>query len=112
MAANIWQKYLPVLRIILKRSLNGEQQFALNETDFERAGYRRKPGNKFELELKDRRLSNVLVNSPIGSSLATTLLEDAAVRELTDGNSFRISMNTRFQLTIKHTPAEEVSPAG
>lgn len=107
MVTNIWIKYLPVLRIVLKKSLAADQQFALNIPDFERAGYKRKAGQKFQVELKNGRLANVLVNTPIASSLATTLLDDAVVKELTNGKEFHIRMNTKYQLTIKHIPQTE-----
>ena len=37
-----WQKYMPVIRLHLKRSMQEEQQFKLNITDFEAAGSRGK----------------------------------------------------------------------
>lgn len=101
MFTNVWDKYLPVLRIVMKKSLAADQQLALNVPDFERAGYKRKSGYKFHVELKDGRLNNVLVDAPIASSLASTLLDDAVVKELANTNEFHISMNTKFQLTIK-----------
>ncbi len=85
----------------MKKSLAADQQLALNIPDFERAGYKRKSGYKFHVELKDGRLNNVLVDAPIASSLASTLLDDAVVKELANTNEFHISMNTKFQLTIK-----------
>ncbi|HEV7331786.1 MAG TPA: hypothetical protein VGN63_12175 [Flavisolibacter sp.] len=104
---NVWLKYLPILRIILKRALTEEQQFALNVPDFERAGFKRKSGYKFFIRLKDGRLDNVLVDTPIASSLASTLLEDPAIRELVQTNELHISMNAKFQLTIRHVPQAE-----
>lgn len=85
----------------MKKSLAADQQLALNVPDFERAGYKRKSGYKFHVELKDGRLNNVLVDAPIASSLASTLLDDAVVKELANANEFHISMNTKFLLTIK-----------
>lgn len=104
MFTNVWVKYLPILRIVLKRSLTAEQQFALNAPDFERAGYKRKSGYKFMMKLKDGRLGNVIVDMPIASSLASTLLEDAVIKELAIAHEFHISMNTKYELTIKHIP--------
>ncbi|GAA4756084.1 hypothetical protein [Flavisolibacter ginsenosidimutans] len=104
MFTNVWVKYLPVLRIVLKRSLAAEQQFTLNAPDFERAGHKRKSGYKFLIKLRDGRLSNVIVDMPIASSLATALLEDAAIKEMVAANEFHISMNAKYQLTIKHIP--------
>lgn len=104
MYTNVWLKYLPVLRIVLKRSLAAEQQFALNAPDFGRAGYTRKSGYKFLLKIKDARLSNVIVDMPVASALATALLDDKAVRELLSANEFHISLNTKYELTVKHIP--------
>lgn len=104
MTTNVWIKYLPVLRIVLKKSLVADQQLALNKPDFERAGHKRKTSDKFQIELKNGRLGNVLIAAPVASSLATTLLDDDLVKKLTEGNEFHISMDTKFQLTIKHIP--------
>ena len=104
---NVWLKYLPILRIILKRALTEEQHFSLNVPDFERAGFKRKSGYKFFIRLKDGRLDNVLVDAPLASSLASTLLEDAAIRELAQTHELHISMNAKFQLTIRHEPQAE-----
>jgi hypothetical protein len=104
MFTNVWVKYLPVLRIVLKRSLAAEQQFALNAPDFERAGHKRKAGYKFLIKLRDGRLSNVIVDMPIASSLASALQDDAAIKEMIANHEFHISMNTKYQLTIKHIP--------
>jgi len=108
MLTNVWNKYLPILRIVLKRSLLSEQILALNTPDFERAGLTRKSGYKFLIKLREGRLSNVIVDSPIASSLATTLLDDKVTRELLDANEFHISLNAKFQLTMKHIQKLEV----
>lgn len=110
MLTNVWIKYLPVLRIVLKRALAAEQQFALNAPDFSRAGYTRKSGYKFLLKIKEARLSNVIIDMPIASTLATTLLDDKVVRELLAENEFHISMNTKYELTIKHIPQYKAQP--
>ena len=35
---HIWKKYLPIIKILLKKSVAEEQVLALNRVDFERAG--------------------------------------------------------------------------
>lgn len=104
MYTNVWAKYLPVLRIVLKRSLTAEQKFALNASDFVRAGYNRKSGYKFLIKLKEGRLNNVLVDMPVASTLSSTLLSDEAIKEILKEEEFHISMNTKYELTIKHIP--------
>lgn len=98
----IWNKYLPVIRILLKKSLSGDQTLNLNIPDFERAGMARKTGYKFVIKIKDGRVDNVIVNAPLASSLASLLLQDPAIKEFTMQKAFQISMNPKFQLTIKY----------
>lgn len=104
MMTNVWAKYLPVLRVVLKRSLAAEQRFALNAPDFGRAGFTRKSGYKFLLKIKDGRLSNVIVDMPVASTLAATLLGDEAVHKLLLEHEFHISLSAKYELTIKHIP--------
>jgi hypothetical protein len=107
MYTNVWAKYLPIIRIVLKRSLVAEQILALNVPDFERAGMTRKSGYKFLIKFKNGKLGNVIVDFPLASSLANTLLEDKAISELIASNEFHISLNPKFELTIKHIPQYE-----
>lgn len=99
---------MPVLRIVLKRSLTAEQSFALNAPDFQRAGFTRKTGYKFSIKLKQGRLSQVLVDTPVASYLVTSLLDDPAVKELLLANEFHLSLNTKYELTVRHIPQGSV----
>jgi hypothetical protein len=104
MYTNVWSKYLPIIRIVMKRSLTAEQMLVLNIPDFERAGMKRKSGYKFSFGLKEGKLKNVIIDLPLASSLASVLLEDKAVRELIDTNEFHISLSPKYELTIRHIP--------
>lgn len=101
----VWNKYLPIIRIVLKRSLVAEQMLALNIPDFQRAGMTRKTGYKFLLKIKEGKLSNVIVDFPLAASLASALLEDTTLQKLFADNEFHISLNPKFELGIKHMPA-------
>lgn len=107
MYRNVWSKYLPVIRIVMKRALVAEQILTLNAPDFERAGVKRKSGYKFSFRLKAGKLQNVIVELPLASGLATVLLEDEAVREFTQNNEFYFALNAKYQLTIRHIPHPE-----
>ena len=102
MYTKVWAKYLPVIRIVLKRSLTAEQILSLNAPDFERAGLGRKSGYKFLLKFKEGRIDNVIIDLPIASSLATELLHDPVIKDIFAHNEFHISLNPKFELTIKH----------
>jgi len=109
MYRNVWSKYLPIIRIVMKRALVAEQILTLNAPDFERAGVKRKSGYKFSFNLKGGKLQNVIVELPLASSLAAVLLEDEAVCEFTRTNEFYFALNTKYQLTIRHIPQPEVA---
>jgi hypothetical protein len=109
MSTTIWDKYLPILRIVIKRSLLAEQKFAFNAPDFERAGFKRKSGYRFMIVLRHGRLDNVLTDMPLASSFASALLGDPVIKEFVSEREIHLSMNSKFELTVKH-PAQEEKP--
>ena len=109
---NVWSKYLPIIRIVMKRSLAAEQILALNAPDFERAGMKRKSGYKFSFGLKNGKLKNVIIDLPLASSLASALLEDKTINELVQTNEFYIALSPKYELTVRHiSRTEEVAVA-
>jgi hypothetical protein len=99
-----WNKYLPVLRILIKRSVEGEQKFKLNIPDFEKIGPGRKTGFKFTLRFNKGRLTDTAVQPQIAKDLSSVLIADPAVNALFQQNQYQISLNSKFQLTIQHIP--------
>ncbi len=109
MHTSIWEKYIPILRIVIKRSLTGEQKFAFNAPDFERAGFKRKSGYRFLIVLRNGRLDNVLSDMPLASGFASALLNDPVIKEFVMEREIHLSMNSKFELTVKHPAGEEKS---
>jgi hypothetical protein len=101
---HIWKKYLPIIKILLKKSLSEEQVLTLNRIDFERAGTGRKAGYKFKIEFTDGKVGNVISGSTLAMHLAQVILEDDSVKEILNEHNFHVSLNTRFQLIIKNIP--------
>lgn len=111
MLTNLWSKYLPVIKILLKRSKGGEQVLAINQSDFEKAGLARKTGNKFSLFFKNGKVDNVVITSPVAAELAAGLLHDEGVKAIFAEHDYRISMNTKYQLRIEQLEREEEAEA-
>jgi hypothetical protein len=109
MYTSVWAKYLPIIRIVLKRALVAEQILSLNASDFLRAGMTRKSGYKFLLKFRQGKIDNVIIDLPIASSLVTALLEDKSIKEILVNNEFHINMNAKFELTIKCVQKFEVA---
>ena len=107
----IWNKYLPVIRILLKKSAGGDQLLSLNRDDFERAGTGRKAGYKFTIEYKEGKVSNVISGSDLASHLAIAMLEDAATKAVLQSGHFQVILNTKFQLTIKNITPQPINLA-
>ena len=97
---HIWKKYLPIIKILMKKSVAEEQTLALNKIDFERAGTGRKAGYKFKIELTEGKVGNVISGSPLAMHLAEVILEDEGAKQIIDEYNFEISLNTKFQLII------------
>ena len=109
MYIHVWNKYLPIIRILMKKTAAGEQNLSLNRIDFERAGSARKSGYKFNIELKKGTVSNVISGSPLAMDLATVLLGDGVVKGLLVDHDFSISLTPKFHLIIVRTSSRSVS---
>jgi len=90
----------------MKKSISEEQVLDLNRIDFERAGTGRKAGYKFKIEFSDGRVGNVISGSTLAMHLAQVILEDESAQEIINENDFVISLNTKFQLTVKNKSKE------
>ena len=97
MYTQIWNKYLPVIRILLKRSATSAQKMGLNRTDFEKGN--RKPSCSFNIELERGRFVTVS-QSANAKDFVATLLEDEIAKGLLKQNHYNISLSSDFQLSI------------
>ena len=98
----VWTKYTPIIRILLKKSASGDQTLDMNRIDFERAGSGRKAGYKFTIEFRKGRVSNLISSSPLATTLAGILTQDPVIKDLLQKGDYDISLNTKFQLHIKN----------
>ena len=98
-----WKRYLPVIRLHLKKSLNEEQQFKLNIQDFESAGDRGKSGYIFSLTMENGKVLNSVGGSAVARDLYEVLRSDDAVKAILQDKNVKISVGKTFILTIKTT---------
>jgi hypothetical protein len=108
MYVHVWSKYLPIIKILLKKTPAGTQTLDLNRIDFERAGSGRKAGYKFTIELKAGRVSNIISGSALASDLAAVLVNDPGSKDILANMDVSISLNTKFQLTLVNKGVTEV----
>ena len=104
-----WKKYLPVIRLLMKKSAASEQTVSLNRTDFEKTTKLRKPACSFAVEIVKGRMNSMHNQSVPARDLVEILQEDETTRNLTRQHQYAISLNSDFILSIKNiTPVEEV----
>jgi hypothetical protein len=109
MYEHVWSKYLPVIKILLKKSAAGEQKMGLNRTDFEKGNRTRKPACSFNVELINGRFGTISQSAP-AKDLVAALMGDNVTKDLLKQNHYTISLNSDFQLNItNNTPAENAN---
>jgi hypothetical protein len=96
-----WKRYLPVIRLHLKRSLVEEQQFKLNITDFESAGDRGKSGYTFNIQMENGKVINNISGSAVARDLYELLKSDDAIKAMLQDKSVKIRVGKSFTLSIK-----------
>ena len=100
MYVHVWNKYLPIIRILIKKSSTGSQTLNLNKSDFEKAGIGRKAGYKFNIEFDRGKVTNVISGLPLASDLALALTTDPSAKAILAEAELSIQLNTKFQLSI------------
>ena len=103
-----WVKYIPIIRILLKRSLKEEQKLEMNSIDFIRAAGGRKVKFDFSISLLNGRFENLELPTPLGRSLLEALQDDKVSSQFVKTNHLQFSMNKNFELVIRSiTPPSE-----
>jgi hypothetical protein len=105
-----WRKYIPVIRLHLKRSLAEEQSFKLNITDFESAGDRGKSGYTFSLAMENGKVTNNISGSAVARDLYEALKTDETIKAMIQDKAIKISVGKSFVLSIKTTHISSFKP--
>ena len=111
MYTQTWNKYLPVIRILLKRAITEDQTLQLNSSDFQKAAIVRKTGHKFTMAFSNGKTDNIGLPE-IAKNLSSVLLFDPTARELLKQNGYTISFDSKYQLILRKNVAlspEEVT---
>lgn len=113
MYIHIWNKYIPVIRILLKRAVNEEQSLQLNSSDFEKTGPQKKVGFNFTLKFHKGRVDNLAGLSNPAKELSGVLLQDPVINQLFSKGEYILTMNSKYVLGITLTPEhrDEAEPA-
>ena len=106
MYTHIWNKYLPVIRILLKRALKEAQSLQLNVSDFDKTGPQKKTGFSFTLKFSKGRVDDLAGLSNAAKGLAGVLLADPQIAELFRQGEYHLSMTNKFVLGVQYVLKE------
>jgi len=107
----LWTKYLPVMRLLLKKSVNGDQQIALGKMELHSVDSRKNVNFSFSIDISKGKVENTIGVAAIGKDLFTILSNDSIVKSFMDDKRISIQMSRASLLTFKSTMAEAVPVA-
>lgn len=98
---NLWKKYLPVIRIQLKNSLQRDEILQLNKIEFEAVGDRDSSGYSFNLEIQNGKVTNDISGTAVARDLYQVLNNDTILFEFSKDKKIKISMSESFLLKFR-----------
>ncbi len=99
--AGVWRRYLPAIRILIKKAVTAEQVIGINQSDIERNAGIKKSGYRFSINYINGRSELLHSNNDIAQAFITVLAEDETIKEYLNQNNYTFSFNSKYQLQIK-----------
>ncbi|HWK07974.1 MAG TPA: hypothetical protein VNS58_30305 [Puia sp.] len=100
----LWMKYLPAIRILLKKSLNEDQQISLGKMELATLDNRKNANFSFNLAITKGKVENTIGVAAIGKDLFSVLSNDSIIKSFMDDKNISIQMTRASLLTLKSTP--------
>ena len=108
--AGVWERYLPAIRILIKKAVTTEQVIVINQSDIERAVGIKKSGYRFLINYNKDPLQ-LHSNNDIAQAFIAVLPGDEVINDYLSKNSYTFSFNSKYQLQIKNNTERIISPA-
>ena len=107
----LWKKYLPVIRLLLKKTVDSDQKLQIYKHEFASTGAKNKLGYIFNLEIVNGKAINKSSAIAVSFDLLNVLNENALTNEWLKGKSVKISVNKACELTMVYLDKPEASEA-
>jgi hypothetical protein len=103
--AGVWKRYMPAIRILIKKAIAEEQVITINQSDIEKAVGIKKSGYRFSI--------NFIKDKPELLYSNNDIAQGYIIKEYLRNNDYTFSFNSKYQLQIKINLAqkEAVRPA-
>lgn len=96
----LWKKYLPVIRLLLKKTSDSDQKLQIYKHEFVSTGAKNKLGYIFNLEIVNGKSINKSSAIAVSFDLLNVLNENPLTAEWLKGKSVKISVNKACELTL------------
>ena len=97
----LWTKYLPAIRILLKKAVNEGQQISFSKIELQSIDNRKNANFSFNLEILNGKVENNINTPPMGKDLFAVLYGDLPTRNFMVEKKILISMTRSCLLTFK-----------
>jgi len=97
----LWTKYLPAIRILLKKAVNEEQHFTLNKIELQSVDNRKNVNFSFNLEISNGKVESGIGVAPMGKDLFNVLNGDLLVRQFMLDKKIMIQMTRSSLVTFR-----------
>src|ERR1700743_3337728 len=88
----LWTKYLPAIRILLKKAVNEEQRITLSKMELQSVDNRKNVNYSFDLEILNGKIENSMAVPAIGKDLFAVLKDDQLMRSFMPDKKIMIQM--------------------
>jgi len=97
----LWTKYLPAIRILLKKAVTEEQQITLSKIELQSLDARKNVNFSFNLEISNGKVENSMGVPPLGKDLFNVLNGDLLVKKFMFDKKIVIQMTRSSLLTFR-----------
>ncbi|HMH21793.1 MAG TPA: hypothetical protein VK563_08455 [Puia sp.] len=97
----LWTKYLPAIRILLKKAVTEEQKITLSKMELQSIDNRKNVNHSFNLDIARGKVENSVGVPAMGKDLFNVLNGDITVRNFMIDKTININMTRASLITFK-----------
>ena len=107
----LWTKYLPAIRILLKKAVTEKQQITLSKMELQSIDNRKNVNFSFDMEINNGKIENSMLVPQMGKDLFSVLNGDSLVRAFMLDKKINIHMTRASLITFECSIPDTVTPS-
>jgi hypothetical protein len=105
--AGIWSRYLPAIRILVKKAVISDQVIDIDRSDLELVAGIKKSGYRFSIDFIKDKPNLLFSNDDLSKAFIAVVSSDEVIRKYFLDNNYTFSFNTRYQLLIQNNTMQQ-----